>query len=371
MDAFYASVEQRDDPTLRGKPIAVGGAGRRGVLTTASYEARPFGVGSAMPTFEAMRRCPDLIVVPPRFSVYHEVSQQVRAIFRRYTDLIEPLSLDEAYLDVTRTKIGPPSATRIAERIRADIARETGLTASAGVGPGKFIAKVACGMDKPNGLTVVTPDQALAFVAALRVEQFHGVGPVTAARLHALGLRTGADLARRTQDELERHLGKTGRWLWRIAQADDPRPVRPHRIRKSVGAERTFGRNVSRLAEMETLLLPIAEKLADRLATHRLRGRSVTLKIKYADFALHTRAHTGSDLIETSGALHAEAVRLLHAAPVARPVRLLGLSVSSLVYPGQSEAVQLRLQLDEARKGDLVVDSSLAVKHRHELQTKR
>ena len=350
MDAFYASVEQRDDPNLRGKPIAVGGVGRRGVLTTASYEARPFGVGSTMPTFEAMRRCPDLIVVPPRFPIYHEVSQQVRAIFARYTDLIEPLSLDEAYLDVTRTKIGPPSATRIAERIRADIARETGLTASAGVGPGKFIAKVACGMDKPDGLTVVTPDEALAFVAALRVEQFHGVGPVTAARLHALGLRTGADLARQTEEELEQHLGKTGRWLWRIAQADDPREVRPHRIRKSVGAERTFGHNVRRLSEMEALLRPIAEKLAHRLATHQLRGRSVTLKIKYADFALHTRAHTGPDLIETADALHAEAVRLLHAAPISRAVRLLGLSVSSLVYPGQSEAVQLRLALDEPRE---------------------
>ncbi len=301
-----------------------------------------------MPTFEAIRRCPTLIVVPPRFGVYHEVSQQVRAIFARYTDLIEPLSLDEAYLDVTRPKHGPPSATRIAERIRADIARETGLTASAGVGPGKFIAKVACGMDKPNGLTVVTPDQAQAFVSSLRVEQFHGVGPVTAARLHALGLRTGADLGARTQDELEQHLGKTGRWLWRIAQADDPREVRPHRIRKSVGAERTFGRNVSRLSDMEELLRPIATKLAGRLATHRLRGRSVTLKIKYADFALHTRAHTGSDLIETTDALHAQAVRLLHADAVSRPVRLLGLSVSSLVYPGQVEAVQLRLGLDQA-----------------------
>lgn len=348
MDAFYASVEQRDDPGLRGKPVAVGGRGRRGVLTTASYEARPFGVGSAMPTFEALRRCPDLIVVRPRFEVYQEVSRQVRAVFARYTDLVEPLSLDEAYLDVTRPKTGPPSATRIAERIRADILRETGLTASAGVGPGKFIAKVAGGMNKPDGLTVVTPDEAQAFVAALPVERFHGVGPVTAARLHALGLRTGADLLRRSQDEMERHLGKTGRWLWRIARADDPREVRPHRIRKSVGAENTFGRNLSDPFEMEERLRATAERVAERMARHGVRGRSVTLKIKYADFTLHTRAHTGPDLLETADALHAEAVLLLRSAPVPRPVRLLGLSVSALVHPGQSEAVQLRLALERS-----------------------
>jgi DNA polymerase-4 len=348
MDAFYASVEQRDRPELRGKPIAVGGRGRRGVLTTASYEARPFGIGSAMPTFEALRRCPDLIVVPPRFEVYQQVSQHVRTIFERYTDLIEPLSLDEAYLDVTHPKTGPPSATLVAQQIRADIQRETGLTASAGVGPGKFIAKVASSANKPDGLTVVTPAEAQAFVAALPVERFHGVGPVTSARLHALGLRTGADLLGRTQDEMERHLGKTGRWLWRIARADDPREVRPHRIRKSVGAESTFEHNIGDPFEMEARLLRTAERVSERMARHGVRGRTVTLKIKYADFTLHTRAHTGSDLLQAADALHAEAVLLLRSAPLPRPVRLLGLSVSALVHPGQEGAVQLRLRLDDA-----------------------
>src|SRR6476661_394531 len=244
MDAFYASVEQRDNPELRGKPVAVGG-GHRGVVTAASYEARPFGVRSALPSVTAKRLCPNLIFVKPRFDVYRAVSQQIRAIFADYTDLVEPLSLDEAYLDVTEDRRGLGSARAIAEEIRARIRTDTGLTASAGVSYCKFISKLASDHNKPDGLCVIPPGRGQAFVATLPVKRFHGVGPVTAAKMERLGILTGADLAAWSLPELEAHFGSSGGWYWRIARGIDDRPVRSHRAHKSVSAERTFDQDLS------------------------------------------------------------------------------------------------------------------------------
>lgn len=345
MDAFFAAIEQRDDPRLRGRPVAVGGSARRGVVAAASYEARVFGIHSAMPTAEALRRCPHLIVVGGRFEAYRTVSQQVRRIFHRYTDLVEPLSLDEAFLDVTAPKQGPPSATRIAEQIRREIFEETGLTASAGVGPGKFIAKVACGMNKPDGLTVVTPAEAEAFVAGLRVEDFYGVGPATAGRMHRLGLYTGADLRACSAAFLAQHFGKTGGHFWRIARALDDRPVRPFRQRKSVGAERTYHFDLRTPRQMQASLYDLAQRVAERLDHHRLAGRTLTLKVKFSDFQVQTRAHTCSAPLTVADELHVLGIHLLEAAPLPRPVRLLGLSLSGLHTAGSTPGVQLRLAL--------------------------
>jgi DNA polymerase-4 len=246
MDAFYAQIEQRDFPErYAGKPIAVGGTPPRGVVQTASYEARPYGVHSAQPAVEADRKCPDLIFVSPRMEVYQEESAAIRQILRRYTDLVEPLSLDEAYLDVTDPKQGPPSGTLIARRIRDDIRRETGLTASAGVGPSKFVAKVASDRDKPDGLTVVTPAERKTFIAELPVEDFHGIGPVTAEKMRSVGIESGRDLQERSERELRNRFGKRGAHFKTLAMGEDDRPVKPDRERKSVGAERTFAEDLS------------------------------------------------------------------------------------------------------------------------------
>src|SRR3954468_23091811 len=261
MDAFYTSVEQRDNPGLRGLPVAVGGARKRGVVAAASYEARRFGVHSAMPSVTARRKCPDLVFVPPRFDVYKAVSLQIRAIFADYTPLIEPLSLDEAYLDVTENLKGIASATRIAEAIRARIRAETGLTASAGVSYNKFLAKLASDQNKPDGLFVITPAQGPAFVGALPVGRFHGVGPATEARMHRLGIRTGADLKAQPLPVLEQHFGKAGPYFYAIACGIDPRPVRPDRIRKSIGAETTLFRDLIELGGMRAELQPILDKV--------------------------------------------------------------------------------------------------------------
>ena len=335
MDAFYASVEQRDDPALRGRPVAVGGSSGRGVVAAASYQARPFGITSAMPMAWARRRCPDLVVVPPRFAVYKAVSAQVRAVFDRYTDLVEPLSLDEAYLDVTEPLTGPASGTLIAQRIRAEIREATGLTASAGVSYGKFLAKTASGLAKPDGLRVVTPDQAPALVASLPVEGFHGVGPATAARLHALGIATGADLRTWDPDDLEARLGKAGRWLARIARCQDDRPVRAHRVRKSVGVERTFSHDERGAQALAARLAPIAAELADRLARHGVAGRTVTLKLKSAAFVVSSRSTTVASPVASHADLLRVGVALLHhPEPPAQAVRLVGLTVSGLVDAG-------------------------------------
>ena len=344
MDAFFASVEQRDDPALRGRPVAVGGAGMRGVVAAASYEARPFGVRSAMPMAHARKLCPDLVVVRPRFSVYKEVSGQVRAVFHSYTDLVEPLSLDEAYLDVSNPKRGPRSATLIAEAIRREIRDTTRLTASAGVSFAKFLAKIASDLDKPDGLAVIRPEEARGFVAALPVEKLHGVGPATARRLHRLGIRTGADLQSWDEGALREALGKVGGWLYRLGQCEDTRPVRPHRVRKSVGVERTFSRDERGEDAILARLAPIAAELARRLEQHGLAGRTVTLKLKTARFVQSTRSATlASPLWEDADLLATGAALLSRPAVPDDPLRLVGLSVSGLVALEDLDGVQLRL----------------------------
>jgi DNA polymerase-4 len=332
MDAFYAQVEQRDFPEqYAGKPIAVGGTPPRGVVQTASYEARPYGVHSAQPAVEAERKCPDLIFVSPRMEVYQEESQTIRAILHRYTDRVEPLSLDEAYLDVTTPKQGPPSGTLIARRLRREIREETGLTASAGVGPSKFVAKVASDQDKPDGLTVVPPAEQHAFIAALPIEAFHGIGPVTAETMHDMGIETGADLQATPERNLRRHFGKRGAHFNTLATGNDARPVQPNRAPKSVGAERTFETDLSTPTAMRERLCPIAERVAERLRAAGRRGRTVTLKIKDHRHEITSRQRTLPRTVGAKGELLRLANRLLHAPhPPPEPVRLLGLSVSSL-----------------------------------------
>jgi DNA polymerase-4 len=330
MDAFYASVEQRDAPELRGKPVAVGG-GHRGVVAAASYEARTFGVRSAMPSVTARRRCPELVFVKPRFDVYKAVSQQIRGIFADYTDRIEPLSLDEAYLDVSEDRLGLGSARAIAESIRARIREETGLTASAGVSYCKFIAKLASDQRKPDGLCVITPERGPAFVASLPVARFHGVGPVTAAKMGRLGIVTGADLQRWSLAQLEAHFGSSGSWYWRIARGIDEREVRSDRPYKSVSAERTFDEDLSgaeRLAEELERIAGLAWVRIDRAG---VSGRTVTLKVKFADFQIITRSKSFAGTVSDQPAFAAAAQALLATLdPLPRGVRLLGLGLSNL-----------------------------------------
>ena len=332
MDAFFASVEQRDHPEYRGKPIAVGGSSRRGVVAAASYEARAFGVRSALASVTAQRRCPQLIFVKPRFDVYKEVSHQIRDIFHGYTSLVEPLSLDEAFLDVTEPEKGPPSATLLAATIKKDIREQTGLSASAGVSFNKFLAKTASGMNKPDGLTVIRPEQAQAFLAALPIERFHGIGAVTAGRMKALGISTGADLLAHPEPEMIRHFGKMGRYYLRMARGMDDRSVQPDRERKSIGAERTFEED---LLDPEALLervTYIADRVAERMGRVSARGRTITLKIKYFDFEIASRSRTVSDPVHTCDQLREVGSFLIeHPAYPPRPVRLLGLTVSNLV----------------------------------------
>src|SRR5437868_11868567 len=289
MDAFYASVEQRDDPSLKGKPVAVGG-GHRGVVTAASYEARPFGVRSALPSVTAKRLCPDLIFVKPRFDVYRAVSQQIRAIFANYTDLVEPLSLDEAYLDVTEDRLGLGTARAIAEDIRRRIHEECQLTASAGVSYCKFIAKLASDHRKPDGMCVITPAKGPDFVASLPVARFHGVGPVTAKKMERLGIHTGADLRDWSLSALQAHFGSSAEWYWRIARGIDEREVKPDRPYKSVSAERTFDEDLSDPERLAAELVRISGYAWDRVRRADVSGRTVTLKVKYGDFTLITRS---------------------------------------------------------------------------------
>ena len=346
MDAFYASIEQRENPELMGRPVAVGGS-KRGVVAAASYEARAFGVRSAMPTAFAMRRCPDLIVVKPRFDLYREVSRQVREIFRSYTHLVEPVSIDEAYLDVTEVLKGPPSATLIARRIKEEIRAATGLTASAGVSFNKFLAKTASGMNKPDGLTVVLPQEAEVLLASLEIDRFHGIGPATARRMRQLSIETGADLLRMSERELAERFGKAGRYYYRIVRGIDTREVSPDRERKSLGAERTFERDLGALDEMTGRLDPIAAEVARRLASGSIAGRTVTLKIKYHDFTISTRSRTlERDIFSMEDLLSIGCELLRHPFPPPRSVRLLGLTVSNLhSRAGESECLQLSLEL--------------------------
>lgn len=351
MDAFFASVEQRDDPGLRGRPVAVGGSSRRGVVAAASYEARAFGVHSAMPSVTAARRCPDLVFVKPRFQVYREVSTQIRAIFLSYTPLVEPLSLDEAYLDVTEPLMGPPSATLIARAIKERIRQETGLTASAGVSFNKFLAKVASAANKPDGLTIIRPEDAETFIAALPVGKFFGVGPVTERRMHDAGMRTGQDLKQAGEDQLVALFGRAGRYYHRAAWATDERPVRPEHVRKSIGAERTFFDDLEHTGDMLERLRLICEVVAGHLEGRRIGGHTVTLKIRTHDFHTTTRQTTMPVAVRTADSLFDVARRLLmHGpAPPSKPVRLLGVTVSKLRFPDEMETyVQLRLPLDDS-----------------------
>ena len=347
MDAFYASVEQRDDPALRGRPVAVGGSRARGVVAAASYEARAFGVRSAMPSVTAIRRCPDLVFVRPRFDVYSGVSRQIRAIFADYTDQIEPLSLDEAYLDVTTDRHGLGSAKAIAEQIRARIHADTGLTASAGVSYNKFIAKLASDQNKPDGICVIPPHKGAAFVASLPVKRFHGVGPVTAKKMEALGILTGADLRDRPLAFLQAHFGSYADYLYRAARGVDHRPVRSHRQSKSVGAERTFETNLSDRAELLAALARVAEAAWVRIDRSGARGRTVTLKLRHADFHTITRARSFGAPIANEAAFLAVGADLLDAQlPVPDGVRLLGLTLSGIISGGaEDEAVQQSLPL--------------------------
>lgn len=347
MDAFYASVEQRDFPDLRGKPVVVGGPpDSRAVVCTASYEARRFGIHSAMPCSKAYRLCPNAVFVPPRFAVYKGISEQIRQIFFEYTDLVEPLSLDEAYLDVTRNRPEIPYAVTIAREIKGKIVSQTGLTASAGVAAGKFLAKVASGMNKPDGLTVIRPEEAIAFLERLPIGQFYGVGRVTEKRMKAHGIETGADLKRLTLPELEGLFGKSGAHYYRLVRGVDESPVVPFRERKSVGIEDTFEQDISDIMELRQRLDALTHGLERRLQAHGRPGRTLTLKIKYADFEQHTRSETKGNVSEAAVDLYAAGARLLDALLIpGRRVRLLGLTVSG--FHEASDIGQLELGLTE------------------------
>ncbi len=330
MDAFYASVEQLDNPELRGKPIAVGGSSQRGVVAAASYEARKFGVRSAMSSVLAKRNCPDLIFVKARFERYREISKQIRSIFYEYTDLVEPLSLDEAYLDVSVNKKGNPSATLIAQEIRHRIYEETGLNASAGISINKFIAKVASDINKPNGQKTVNPEEVLEFLENLEIRKFYGVGKVTADKMYGLGIFTGKDLKEKPLEFLSDKFGKSGDYYYHVVRGIHHSEVKPHRIPKSVGAERTFSENLSSEIFMLERLEHIAEELERRLKKSDIAGKTVTLKIKYSDFTLNTRSKTLSYFIADKSMILASAKQLLYQEELQDSVRLLGISLSNL-----------------------------------------
>ncbi|MEZ0242795.1 MAG: DNA polymerase IV [Sphingomonas sp.] len=329
MDAFFASVEQRDDPDLRGKPVAVGSASGRGVVAAASYEARTFGVRSAMPSVTALRRCPDLIFVPHRFEVYRAVSAQIRAIFRDYTPLVEPLSLDEAYLDVTENLKGLPSATETAAEIRARILEETRLTASAGISYNKFLAKLASDQNKPNGQFVITPAQGPAFVAALPVSRFHGVGPRTTEKMNRLGIQTGADLRERELAWLTAHFGKAGAWYHAISRGEDNREVTPDRPRKSAGSETTVEVDLATPEAVEAAMLEQADGVWRWIEKGGGRGRTVTVKARYADFRIVTRSRTLGAPVVDRAVLHEVSLALVRSLfPLRSPIRLIGVTLS-------------------------------------------
>lgn len=351
MDAFYASIEQRDNPEYRGKAIAVGGSpeGRGGVVATASYEARKFGVRSAMPSKRALQLCPDIIFVRPRFDVYKEVSGKIREIFHRYTDIIEPLSLDEAFLDVTEDKQNIGSAIEIATMIKQAIKDELGLTASAGVSVSKFVAKIASDMQKPDGLTFIGPSRIQSFMESLPVEKFFGVGKVTATKMKTMGLHTGADLKRLSEDELVKHFGKTGRFFYKIVRGQDDREVQPHRETKSVGAEDTFAYDLTSLEEMYAELDKLAVTVSKRLNHYTLKGRTITVKVKYSDFRIITRSQSFQQGVNDKDTIVTTAQQLLAAADMNnKKVRLLGISLSNfgeVIVREKRDPVQDQLKL--------------------------
>ncbi|MFM7028004.1 MAG: DNA polymerase IV [Chakrabartia sp.] len=349
MDAFFASVEQRDHPDLKGKPVAVGGDGPRGVVAAASYEARHFGVRSAMPSARARRLCPDLIFVPPRFEVYRQVSAEIRDIFLSWTPLVQPLSLDEAYLDVTDNLSGEPSATRIAEAIRAAILARTGLTASAGVSYNKFLAKIASDMDKPDGLFVIPPTDGPGFVAQLPVRKFHGVGPATAAKMERLGILTGADLRERSLDFLVNQFGKAGHYYYWAARGIDNRPVNPSQERKSIGSETTFRSDLTDYAACMAELEQLAESVARHCRRRGLAGRTVTLKLRYADFQTLTRSRTVRHAIASADDIMSVVGLLLTGLmPLRQGVRLLGVTLSG--FAGLNQPAEREPELFHAER---------------------
>ena len=339
-DAFYASVEQRDEPRLRDKPVAVGWSERGGVVLTASYEARRYGVRSAMPSVQARRLCPELLFVPARMSVYQEVSAQIRQVFGRYTDSLEVVSIDEAYLDVSEPKRGPSSGTLIGQAIKQDILNETGLTVSVGVAAGKFFAKLASGMNKPNGLTIITPAEVKGVIYSLPVERIHGVGPVTAQKLHALKVHTGADLLALERERLEEHFGRFGGFLYLIARGRDDRPVKA-RERKSYGAERTFLTPLESEARVLEMLTPLSQRVAAYLQRSGYSAKTVTLKLKRWDYTVVTRSTTPPQPLSAQEDIERITTLLLVANLEHLPLRLVGVSVSGLVEA--QGAVQPRL----------------------------
>lgn len=351
MDAFYASVEQLDNPELRGKALAVGGSEKRGVVAAASYEARKYGVYSAMPGRAAKRNCPHLIFVPPRFDRYREISKQIRQIFLEYTDLVEPLSLDEAYLDVTENKKGNPSATLIAEEIRKEIKERTGLNASAGISVNKFVAKIASDINKPNGQKTIPPEEVIPFLEILDVKKFHGVGKVTKEKMYGLGIFTGKDLKERSLEFLEKHFGKSGTHYYNIVRGIHNSKVKASRLQKSLAAEHTFSENISSEIFMMERLQEIADEVEQRLLKRKLAGKTITLKIRYSDFSIQTRSKTVSDFLDKKSSILPIVEELLYQEKMKDSVRLLGISISNLnnekrdkkEVPEETIDVQLKL----------------------------
>lgn len=333
MDAFYASVEQRDDPMLKGKPVVVGGSPQgRGVVAAASYEARTYGIRSAMPAAHALRLCPALIFIRPRFDVYKKESLAIRTIFHEYTDLVEPLSLDEAYLDVTENKPRNPSATLIAKEIKQKIRDRTGLIASAGVSFNKFLAKIASDLQKPDGLALIPPEKAHDFIAGLPIGKFHGIGKATEAKMHKLGIRTGADLREWSEWDLNKHFGKVGSFYYNIARANDERPVKTERIPKSIGKEKTFDEDVVSVEWLSEYITTLSDKVADRLKREEAEARTVTLKLRYDNFESITRSLTPGQSVSRAGDIAELAVKLLRETEAGeRKVRLVGVTVSGFV----------------------------------------
>ena len=347
MDAFYASVEQLDNPELRERPIAVGGSEERGVVAAASYEARKFGVRSAMSSIIAKRNCPGLIFIKPRFERYKEISNQIRAIFLEYTDLVEPLSLDEAYLDVTENKKGNPSASLIAREIREKIKIKTGLNASAGISINKFVAKIACDVNKPNGQKTVNPEEVEEFLEKLEIRKFYGVGKVTAEKMYRLGIFNGFDLKQKSEEFLTLNFGKSGSYYYKVVRGIHLSEVKPNRIRKSLGAERTFDENISSEIFMLERLENIAEEIEHRLKKSKVAGKTVTLKIKYSDFSQYTRSKTIPYFISSKALILDISKELLFQEKMRESVRLLGISLSNLNTEKKEKkeiAVQLKFE---------------------------
>jgi len=352
MDAFYASVEQRDFPEYRGKPLIVGGSPEgRGVVAAASYEVRKFGVHSAMPAAKAVRLCPHAIFVKPRFEVYRKVSKQIREIFYKFTDLVEPLSLDEAYLDVTENHINLPSATLIAKKIRQLIKEETRLTASAGVAHNKFLAKIASDLNKPDGMAVILPEEADEFLEQLEIGTFHGIGDATESKMKSLGIHTGKDLKQWSEIELVEQFGKTGRYYYNIVRGIDHRKVKPDRIPKSIGKERTFTEDVDDISWIHNFLRELAGKIADRLHQKNAGGKTVTLKVRYDDFETITRSNSFSHYIDEASDIADTAIALLDETKVGdQKVRLLGITMSNLNLSKKGHFKQLEIPFDSGHE---------------------